>query len=151
MHGPARCMTEAPVSVGRPTSVASYGARATPKLDWDPFIGLWERHEIACSRLRHRRLVGQTLRITGAGRRERAMNVQSLSGLRESMTFAARALGALEKIASIAGRIDDLAAFEARLLILRSRLSAGSGGPGLLAEVRLFVLQFEAFILECWD
>lgn len=79
------------------------------------------------------------------------MNPQTLSCLRESMSLAAHALGSVERIASLAGRIDELAAFEARLLVLRCRLSAGDKGARLLAEIRTFVLEFEGFVVECWN
>lgn len=79
------------------------------------------------------------------------MKPHTMDGLLDAMTLAAGALGSVEKMASIAGRVDDLAAFEGRLLILRCRVGAGDTSASLLAEIRFFVLEFERFILECSD
>lgn len=69
--------------------------------------------------------------------------------LLESLGLVGSTLGVLEGAALRAGRADEMAALEMRLALLRARLRAGIAGPELLAGIRLFIEDFEAFFSLC--
>ena len=77
------------------------------------------------------------------------MNSDLRSDLLGSMAVVAHSLGMLGPAARRAGRGDEMAALEMRLAILRARLRAGSASPPLLAGVRVFIEDFEAFVSRC--
>ncbi len=68
--------------------------------------------------------------------------------LLDSMGLVGRGLGILQSTAIRAGRGQEMATLEMRLVMLRARLQAGSTGPQLLAGVRLFVEDFEEFVTQ---
>lgn len=76
------------------------------------------------------------------------MNPAVRSDLLESMGLVGRGLGVLQSSALRAGKGQEMATLEMRLAMLRARLRAGSAGPQLLAGVRLFVEDFEAFVSQ---
>ena len=77
------------------------------------------------------------------------MNRQVRLDLLYSLGLVALSLGALETAALRVGREAEMARMEMRLALLRARLQAGSPRPQLLAEMHLFIADFEAFIGLC--
>lgn len=77
------------------------------------------------------------------------MNAAIRTELLDSMELMGRSLGVLQAAARRTGRTQDMASFEMRLAILKARLSAGNDGAQLLASVRSFIGDFEAFVSLC--